>query len=352
MKDWWLPVPVGYVPHGPDLTGPMDRRRFPRYARDRTLPFDLVSGWHDHGVVVLSPSADLTQWIDAPGDRLIVFDLPDAYLDERSGLRRSLRGVAKWVVGDTGRPVASYRRLICRMLERANAVVCSTDEQAANIASYNSNVHPVLDLHSEFGFRRPVARESGRLNIVWEGLPVTLSGVAPVLPALRELAKETELRLHLVTDLSGPMYMNRFLTRDTEDLVADWGIDVRLHEWTKENLLRVAEIADVAIVPVDLSDPMAVGKPENRLRIFWRLGLPVLVSNTPSHVRATRLAGIGDRVVCSTPEDWEAALRDLCSSSERRLEVARAGQAIAESVYSDKSLVERWDRVFDSLRDG
>ena len=66
--------------------------------------------------------------------------------------------------------------------------------------------------------------------------------------------------------------------------------------------------ADLAIVPVELHDPYTVGKPENRLRIFWRLGLPVLASDTPSHRRAMNVACLSDQVLCCTADDWTEAL--------------------------------------------
>ena len=34
----------------------MDRRRFPRYAGIRNLPFDVVSTWDDHEIIILSPA--------------------------------------------------------------------------------------------------------------------------------------------------------------------------------------------------------------------------------------------------------------------------------------------------------
>lgn len=328
----------------------MDRRRFPRYASDRGIPFDLVSDWSSHRVVVLSPAADLTKWVHAPPDRLIVFDLPDASLDEMPGPRRALRGIAKWVAGESSRPVLSYRRLIERMLERADAVVCSTEEQAANIGSYNLNVHPILDMHGEFDFFPPRVRDTDQLNVVWEGLPATLQGIRVVLPALRSLSRSIPLRLHLVTDLTGPRYMNRFVFRRTEEVVADWGIDIRLHQWSIRTLTEVAGFCDLAIVPVDLTDWTAVGKPENRMRIFWRLGLPVVVSANPAHIRAAELAGLANRVVCSTAGDWEKTLVELSSRPDLRLEVALAGQATAQAAYSDESLAMRWDRVIESLQ--
>jgi hypothetical protein len=341
---------VGYLPHGPTLDRPMDRRRFPRFARERGIPFDLVSDWNDHKVVVLSPAADLTTWVHAPPDRLVVFDLPDAYLDERPGPRRALRGIAKWIAGESSRPALSYRHLTERMLERADAVVCSTEEQAANIGLYNSNVHPILDLHGEIDFLPPVVRDTDQIDIVWEGLPATLQGIRAMLPALRSLSRNTPLRLHLVTDLAGPRYMNRFVFRRTEEVVADWGIDIRLHQWSVQTLTEVAGSCDLAIVPVDATDPMAVGKPENRMRIFWRLGVPVVVSANPAHMRAAELAGLGDRVVCFTAGDWERTLVELSSSPDLRMEVALAGQAAARAAYSDESLAMRWDRVIESLQ--
>jgi len=340
---------IGYVPHGAALERPFDRRRFPRYAAMRGLDFDLVSGWQDHEIVVLSPSADVTQWVSTPSERRIVVDLPDAYLDERRGLRRSFRGLAKWLVGESHRPVLSYSRAMERLLARADAVACSTEEQAVSISNYTDNVHAILDLHGELEFLAPAVRETTELDIVWEGLIATLPAMREVLPALRSLARGRKLRLHLVTDLQAPRYMNRFFTRQTEDLVADWGIDVRLHQWSIDTLTEISRACDIAIVPVDLTDPMAVGKPENRMRIFWRLGLPVVASASPSHVRAASLAGLGDRVLCSTADDWRRTLESLHVRPEDRLAIATAGQETALTAYSEESLAQRWDRLFESL---
>ncbi len=341
---------IGYVPHGPSLDRPMDRRRFPRYAEMRGLSFDVVADRDDREVIVLTPAADITRWVDASQETRIVVDFPDAFLDERQGPKRAVRGLAKWVGGESRRPVVSYLRALERLLERADAVVCSTDEQATNISLYNRNVHPILDLHGEFEFVPPIIRQSDRFDIVWEGLTATLPAVRQVLPALRSLARSCQLRLHLVTDLEAPKFMNRFVVRRTEEIVANWGIDIELHKWTVETLNEVAGSCDVAIVPVDLTDGLAVGKPENRMRIFWRLGLPVVVSTNPAHERAAELAGLGNLVLCSTAEDWETTLVELSSKPDLRLEVALAGQVAAHAFYSDESLAVRWDRVMDSVR--
>jgi glycosyltransferase involved in cell wall biosynthesis len=122
-----------------------------------------------------------------------------------------------------------------------------------------------------------------------------------------------------------------------------------LHQWSVETLTEVTGGCDIAIVPVDLTDPMAVGKPENRMRVFWRLGLPVVASASPANVRAASLAGVDELLVCSTGEEWDRALESLRTHPEDRLGIARAGQATALTAYSEESLAQRWDRLFESL---
>jgi len=210
-------------------------------------------------------------------------------------------------------------------------------------------VHPILDLHSEIKVRRPTINDGTSLDIIWEGLPATLPSIQQMLPALKSLSDRYELRLHLVTDLRYKLYMNRFRTCLTEDVVGSWGIDVSLHQWSVDTLDEVAAGCDIAIVPVDLTDPMAAGKPENRMRIFWRLGLPVVVSPSPANARAAALAGVDREVLCATSDDWRRVLERLYERPDERLRIAEAGQATALSVYSEESLASRWDRLFESL---
>ena len=228
--------------------------------------------------------------------------------------------------------------------------MCSTEEQAARIARHCPNVHPILDLHVEFECLPPTRRTSDRLDIVWEGLTATLPAIQSMLPALRALASQIDVCLHLVTDLQSPRYMNRFFSRQTADLVSDWGVEVKLYQWSIDTLIKVASGCEIAIVPVDPTNPMTIGKPENRMRIFWRLGLPVVASASPANVRAASLAGLSDRVLCSTVEDWRRILESLYAARpDDRLAIAEAGQAAALTAYSEESLARRWDRLFETL---
>lgn len=344
-----MPDRIGYVPHGPGLDRPFDRRRFPRYAACRGIDFTVVDAWSQAEVVVLSPAADLTYWVGAPGGVRVVYDLPDAYLAEARGLHRMARGTAKWVSGELRRPVASYRNLLLRMLRRADAVVCSTADQQGALEAFNGNVHPVLDLLQEVPILDPAVPPGGILEILWEGLPATMSAIDQVLPALRRLQAERPIVLHLVTDLVSPRYANRFRSIRTADVAGRWGIPVEVHQWSLDTLTEVASRCSVAIVPVEMGDALAVGKPENRVRIHWRLGLPVLASASPSNVRAAGLAGVADEVICRRPEDWEVSIRRIAADPQVGHRLVDAGRSALDEHYSLESLLLRWDRVMASV---
>ncbi len=142
---------IGYVPHGLELERPFDRRRFPRYATMRGLDFEIVSGRNDHDIIVLSPRADVTRWVDAPEQHKSIVDMPDAFLDEGRGLRRSLRGIAKWLCSEVHRPVLNYHRAVERLLERVS--VCRDRESTSLRLTTYLDVgrvppNPLMDLES------------------------------------------------------------------------------------------------------------------------------------------------------------------------------------------------------------
>ena len=341
---------IGYVPLSPDLSVPGDRRRFPRYAAARGIEFELAMDWEGLDLVVLSSEVDITRWVGAPTGTGVILDLPDAFLDERRTLRSLTRGLAKWMAGPLSHPVLDHRRAVIRLIQRADAVVCSTPEQADKLERFTGNAHVVLDLHGEV---EPLAPRSttgdGRLEVVWEGLHPTLVAIEQVLPALRRLGTSSEVTLNLVTDLRSPRFMNRFGVREVAEVVAGWGIDVRFHEWSVRNLRNVATTADLAIVPVELHDPYTVGKPENRMRIFWRLGLPVVASDTPSHRRAMNVAGLSDQALCTTADDWMEALGRYAEDHELRRVDGELGYVAALGPYGDPTVLAGWDEVLSSL---
>lgn len=337
------------MPFSRGMERPGDRRRFPGYARLRNVELVVVDGPDDLSaldLVVLSSNADMTLWGRRRFGVPYVVDVPDAVMVEAAGVRPALRGVAKWLVGASRRPVLDHRRALVGVLEGAEAVVCSTPEQRSLLEAHCGKVHAVLDLHGEVGSHPPVEDADPEVfDVVWEGMVATLPALRQLLPGLRAMAADREVRVHVVTDRRHPRYMERFAAGDTSRLMADWDVPVALYQWDNRTMPVIARTCDVAVVPVDLSDPQARAKPENRMRIFWRLGLPVLASDTPSHRRAIEAAGIPPDVLCRDEDDWARALRGYADDPVARGRVARLGNEASRTTYGDEAIVAGWDAV-------
>lgn len=342
---------VGYSPYSPTLTRPGDRRRFCFYARHRGVEFEIAHPDRTYDVVVLSARADITTWRQyRVGEAKIVYDLIDSYLAlPRLDAKSLLRGTAKFVARETRDLAFVYRKAIEQMCRRADAVICSTEEQRAEILRMCPNVHVILDSHSTLLRARKSDYAIGEVvNLVWEGLPHTLDDFASIVPVLREIAAEHPLALHLVTDLHSYRYMGRFGRRDTATLARKILPDTYLYQWNEIMVSSVVTSCDVAVIPLDLGDPFAAGKPENKLLIFWRLGLPAVTAATPAYSRAMAEAGT-PMLTCATKGQWAEALRRTIADEDLRRRSAAAGRTYAETVHGDDRLLEQWDRLFESV---
>ena len=234
------------------------------------------------------------------------------------------------------------------MCRRADALVCSTEEQRLALFEHASNVHVILDIHTDLVTIRKQEYRTGRtLNLVWEGLPDTLRPLRLLAPVLQELAQERPIALHVVTDLCYARYMGRFFHRSTELLTRRLFQPVYLYEWNPHMLAPILTAADLAVIPQALDTPFAAGKPENKLLLFWRMAVPTIVSSTPANQRA--MATAGSEMACETLDNWRSVLYQYAEDEAARRHAGETGRAIAESEYGEVAMLIRWDQVFASM---
>lgn len=347
---------IGYAPYDASLTQPGDRRRFCFYAKERGLNFSVIdrtAKTEDFDLVVLSARADISYWRNVPrGSTKIVFDLIDSYLAiPNRGLSSTLRGSAKFLSGENRTLVLNYRGALEDMCRRADAVVCSTPEQRQLITRLSPNVHAILDSHAELVTHvKEDYGIGGRVNLVWEGLPYTLKYFKPVADVLEALSRDIPLAIHLVTDLEYKRYSGAFLKRRTLDQVKSMLPNAFLYQWNEEMLSRIVTGCDLALIPLDLADPLAANKPENKLLIFWRMGMPVVATATPSYRRVMMSAAA--EFTCSSPIEWDAAIRAFVSDKGRRTAAAAAGKAYVDEHATPEMRLKQWDAVLRSLEVG
>ena len=154
-----------------------------------------------------------------------------------------------------------------------------------------------------------------------------------------------------VTDENYFQFLNKFVKKSTLSLLEkDLGqlIDfVSIIPWSPKNLVESAKASSIAVIPIDLSVPMQRLKPENRLLIMWRLGLPCLTSPSPAYVRVAHQAGVV--ATCNTLEDWFLNFNRLLSDPDFAFDEILAGQNYLRENHNQTILLKKWDLAFESV---
>jgi len=339
---------VGYAPCSRSLLHPGDRRRFAFYAAKRGINFEMADAAKSYDLVILSELADLSVW-HGYREGKIVFDLIDSYLAiPRDNLRGRLRGWAKFITRQSRHLQADYWRAVELMCRRADAVICSTVEQRTDITPFCENVHIILDAHGALQSHIKTDYRGGQpFRLLWEGMPQNLAPMQSLKPVLARIAKRHAIELHLITDPEFGRFMGRYARARTVDIARNLCGTLILHPWKEADFAATATACDLAVVPLDMDDPFSAGKPENKLLLFWKLGIPALVSATPAYSRAMQSAGLA--MACSSDQQWENMLANHIESEQLRRHAGEAGKRYADTHFSDAMLLSRWDALFRSL---
>lgn len=344
---------IGYWPLSRNLSAPGDRRRLVHWAKARghTIVTDLNNSVD---LIVASEKADFNSPYFSKSGTPVIFDLVDAYLSPSSIAQDFGRGLIKFSSGSLSGNIKPFSSHISDFCRRSNAVICSSVEQEEQIKPFSKNTHVILDSHEEIPFLEPKEFEfelNATPRILWEGQPATLSGIKTISSALLELSKEISLQFDFVTDEKSFLLMNRYFERSTLDLLhrflGQTRHQARIIPWSLNNLTESAGKSTMAIIPIDLSVPMQRLKPENRLLIMWRLGLPCLTSASPAYSRVSRLAGVD--VVCSSINNWIENFNRVLHDSDYGHQQVIAGQQYLRDNHNDFLLLSKWDVVVESV---
>lgn len=341
---------MGYVPYAPNCAGPADRRRFCHWARARGLEYEVADVSRGYDLVVVSGAADFSLWRRRPRELgKLVLDLTDPYLSQELTLAERLKGPLKFLTRRWKHWEWSFSGALQALCRRVDGIVCSTPEQARKLALLNPRVQTTLDFDGgDLSMMKSTCEAHRPFRLVWEGVGDSLLGFRPLAPVLQELSREFPLEVHLLTDLRFRR-MNHLFPSDSRGLLRRLlpGVSTYLYEWNKSMLSTIACHCDLAILPVDMSNPMVRDKAENRLMLFWRMGVPCAASATPAFQRVFRECGLSDGF--ETAEDWRVGLRRLIGNQEERLRNVEAGRAYLAERVSEQQLLANWDSLIEAV---
>jgi len=332
------------------MTSPGDYRRFPWYASKCNIKFEIANPSETYDLVIVTQGGDLSVWCDyKKDDAKIIYDFIDSYLSiPNTDIKSAFRGLAKYITRQSRYLRLNHRKAMENMCQRADAVICSTEEQKGEILKFCKNVQIILDMQSSVARKVKTDYSMGTTcNLVWEGLPQTVHFLFEIQNILASLATKHKIALHVITDLESHKYLNKFGKIKTSSITKQIFKNTFLYEWNEELHPHISSACDIAIIPVPLQDPLASGKPENKLLLFWRMGIPTITSATPSYDRA--MANTGLQMTCRTKQDWQELLEKYIEDETLRETAGKRGRAYAEDIHSEKRLFTSWDKLLNSV---
>jgi glycosyltransferase involved in cell wall biosynthesis len=216
------------------------------------------------------------------------------------------------------------RRLIRRFLGRkidnvmlkASLVVVGNDylaERARQSGARRVSIVPsVVDL-SRYRIEERMNRKP--FTVGWIGSPTTAPYLEFISSAIKEFAKNRDVRLVLVG--SGKFSIN--------------GIPSEIREWSEEREVGDIQSFDVGIMPLP-NDPWALGKCGYKLVQYMACALPVVASAVGVNKEMVRNGRNG--FLAERKGDWVQALNALYEDPSRRKEMGKAGRALVEEKFS------------------
>lgn len=342
---------VGFIPFDEDIGNPASRMRgfdVVRGLRAAGVQAEVISPSQARGfdVVVLGNYAlnlagfwrQFAADLQSRGTRIVV-----DFADDLDRLRRQpLQGVPLSQRLEVWLEMRFAAGTLGDLLRRADFVTVSAVPLLRIARRYNENsaVAPDVIAPEFFAFRKE-HREHRPVTIVWTGYVDNIPYLEEVEGALERLSRRYPIELRVITSTH-----RRTPYRDTEDnraIVAGYDFPARFVEWRLDNAWSELFAGDIGIAPV----PRGIAKSANKAATYMALGLPVVVSRTEDYQQAVQQGKTG--FLCSTSQEWEAALEQLVFSTKARAEMGAQARSAAEQRYSMAAVAAEWQRIFTRI---
>ena len=319
---------IGIVPNSNDYSHPQDRRRYVPFLNKFCIPYETADYHIDYDILYISLSADLNQWANYKNkqrnknkDVRVIVDLSDIYLVD-TGFKDSLRSIFHFLSGRTNSLKFSYKETIMLMLQSTDVLICGSEEQKAMLDEIHNNVIVVRDyffddikcVKNDYTLINPQ-----ELNIVWEGFSHGNKKGFQMIKNVISGIENYKIKLHIVTD---PKYCNvgtKYFCKPTysvlKKLFSNTNIEVHLYSWNSITFSSIVKSCDLAIIPI-VNDVFSMSKPENKLLLFWSLGIPVIATATKSYKRV--MHKINEDFICFKNFEWKGKILELAESKSVR----------------------------------
>jgi len=180
---------------------------------------------------------------------------------------------------------------------------------------------------------------------VWEGQAFTVHNLLKIKDVFKRLADKVEL--HVITD-PVVVFPFKIFNKKTSSILSQIECDQYFYEWRKDTFSKIITEADLAIIPIGANDELHWNKPENKLLLFWQIGIPVLTSPTPAYSKALKSAGLP--CLCDEVNDWIDKIEDYIKMNDaQRIEWVEKANVYLANTHTKEMILQNWDKIFLSL---
>jgi len=312
---------IGIVPNSIDYSHAQDRRRYIPFFKRFHIPYETADYNNDYDILYLSLSADLNQWCNYKNKQLdknknvkVILDLSDNYL-VTNPFNDFLRSIFHFLSGRTKVLKFSYKRTIMDMLKCTDVLICGSEEQKNFLDRIHNNVIVVRDyfyddiksIKKDYTLINP-----NELNIVWEGFSHGNKKVFEFIENVISGIKNYKITLHFITDPEYCEFGTKYFCKSTysvlKQIFSKTNIKFYLYPWNPITFSNIVKSCDFAIIPIP-NDDLALSKPENKLLLFWSIGVPVITTSTSSYKRV--MDKINEDFCCSENFEWKDKILKL-----------------------------------------
>lgn len=332
-----------------------DRRRFPRYCSLTGISLnDFRKNKIESDVIVLNQASDLTFWVNYPRNKTkIIFDANDSYsIPSKMNIKDFGRGTLKYLLGKHERLELNYIKTYLNMCSRADAVIVGQPAQVNIIENYNSNLHIITDFSPSICVNPKQHYELQKtINIFWEGLGSSFKPFSEIERIFQPLMREFQFKFHFLTDLEFYKISDKLILttimNEAKKMAPSIYDKFLFYQWNEKMLEPIATSCDIGIIPIPLIENSNYFKPENKLVLMWRLGLPTIVSATPRY--KSLMSKVTNNLACTSDEIWRKSIIELVNDISKREISGKEGYNFTQKHYSDESLCEKWKNAIYSV---
>jgi hypothetical protein len=347
---------IGCIPNSNDFTHPQDRRRYIPYFKKNDILYEIADYEKDYEIIYISLNADLNKWAGYKNKQReknknvrVIFDLSDFYL-VGGIISDCLRPFFHYLSGRTVKLRSSYKSTVMDMIAGTDVLICGSKEQKDLLKELHHNVIVVRDyflddiklIKTNYELSDP-----NSINVLWEGLS---HGNIEIFNMLKHILFDLpgfKVNLHFISDSEYCKIGGKYLCTSTysilKEIFGDTDVNFHFYDWNKTTFSSIATACDIALIPIP-ENPFMRSKPENKLLLYWFLGLPVITSDTHSYTRVMK--AIDENYICSNNEEWREKLINLASSKKAREKYMSSAAAYLKSNCSAEAIFNSYDTIF------